>query len=218
MNAMTAITAEALTPAQITLADSAARQIRDYQKRSTAEMLEIGALLNTVKGELPHGAFLEWLDRAVGWTPRTAQNYMKAAAAFAEKCATVSHLPPSLVYRLAAQPDDVRDRALSVIDDPSAPPVDAVQRVVDDARDRRRKAALAATRRDRLTPERAAREERRRAAEGAAREREEAEAREAADALVVLLDGRQRAALAALLGRGVHLVARALAAAMEGRP
>jgi hypothetical protein len=47
-----------------------------------------------VKAALPHGAFGKWLDTEFGWTPRTAENYMRAAETYGSNTKCVSDLPP----------------------------------------------------------------------------------------------------------------------------
>jgi hypothetical protein len=219
-----------LTPAQLALAARAAQRIREYQRTSTAAMLEIGKLLNEVKAELPHGEFGRWLEGEVGWTQRTAQNYMRAAEAFIGKSETVSHLPPVTLYRLAAPsiPEGVREGALALIADPGNPPIADINEMVDralcEARDAA-KAAARAKRRAKLTPDEAAREARKEAQRLAAldREREEREAgrdrqRHAVNAFVLSLDDDQAEALRAVAetGDGFLLIS-AVKAALAAR-
>ena len=201
---------EALSPAQAALAERAAARIRDYQRTSTAEMLEVGKLLNEVKVALPHGAFGRWLESEVGWTQRTAQNYMRAAEVFAGKSETVSHLPPNTLYKLAAPsiPESVRETAIASIEDPARPPVADIHEMVERARQEAKEAArqeAKARRKAKLSSEEVARgikaEERRRRKEE--REREEREAakarqRDAAAAFVQSLDDTQAEALRAM--------------------
>ena len=49
--------------------------------------LEAGAILLAARSRLPHGGFLAWLSSGAGgrMTPRTAQNYMRLAEAWAER-------------------------------------------------------------------------------------------------------------------------------------
>jgi hypothetical protein len=63
-------------------------------------------LLIRLKTRLPHGLFGDWCKAELGFTQRTAQNYMNAAA-FLEGlpepiCETVSLLPPGMIYQLAS--------------------------------------------------------------------------------------------------------------------
>jgi hypothetical protein len=92
-------------------ADSLRKQamtIRNRMKSATTTMIqaivETGRDLRAVKQRLEHGNFCKWVEIECGFTIRTAQNYMKVACAFAEaKCETISYLPLSTVYGLAAK-------------------------------------------------------------------------------------------------------------------
>jgi hypothetical protein len=201
------IIAQTFTAEQAVVADRAAQRIREYQRTSTADMLEIGNLLNEVKATLPHGAFGKWLEAEVGWTQRTAQNYMRAAEAFAGKCETVSHIPPAILYRLASPsiPDAVRDDALSHIQDSARPPLTQINDIVDRAQREAqgaKKAEARARRKAKLLPRQLAREERkeaRRAKEAEKRERERKEANGRASELVGSLSDEQLDLLRALV-------------------
>lgn len=119
-----------MTPAQADLAHSAAEQLRQYERETKAAILRVGALLLRVKAELPHGAFQRWLRDDVGWHPRTAQNYMRAAGAFGDECETVSYLPARTIYALSApeiRPKE-RQEVLDLIRDPAKPPTDDIAR------------------------------------------------------------------------------------------
>jgi hypothetical protein len=53
--------------------------------------LEARNILTNIKEALPHGAFEKWIKSNCEFTIRTAQRYMKAAAA-KHKCDTMTHL------------------------------------------------------------------------------------------------------------------------------
>lgn len=74
-------------------------RLRQYISKS---IIQIGKDLLSAKRYLPHGAFLEWVEREAGINPRTAQSYMHAAEWAANKSATVARLPPGLLYILSA--------------------------------------------------------------------------------------------------------------------
>jgi hypothetical protein len=76
-----------------------AARLRQYISKS---IIQIGKDLLGAKRYLPHGAFLEWVEREAGINPRTAQSYMHAAEWAANKSATVARLPPGLLYVLSA--------------------------------------------------------------------------------------------------------------------
>lgn len=52
-------------------------EIEAYLNKSLANALEIGAKLDQVKADLPHGEFTGWVEDNLPFTPRTARNYMK---------------------------------------------------------------------------------------------------------------------------------------------
>lgn len=101
-----------------TLAKSTAETIHRHQRRLVADLLDIGDDLIRVKDALGHGSFGAWLDYEFGWTERTAQRYMQAAAMLGAKSDTVSHLPPTVIYRLTAPstPQHVRDDIVRRLD------------------------------------------------------------------------------------------------------
>lgn len=90
-------------------ARSAAERIK---VRTAAAILDTGRDLSAIKGLLAHGLFERWLRAEFGMTPRTAQNYMRAAALADAKSETVSHLPPSTVYEIARSPAAAQARLL----------------------------------------------------------------------------------------------------------
>src|SRR3954471_3768687 len=85
------------------LARQVVEQVRKHQHRTSVEVIHIGRELRKVRDALGHGRFGDWLEAEFGWTPRTAQNYMRAADVFGGKCETVSHLPPATLYLLSAK-------------------------------------------------------------------------------------------------------------------
>ena len=85
-------------------------------------VVEIGELLLQAKQQVAHGEFQTWAERELGIKSRTAQNYMNAAEFVRGKSETVSHLPPALLYRLAAPsapPELVEEVAISEQIDPA---------------------------------------------------------------------------------------------------
>jgi hypothetical protein len=91
-------------------ARAVAEKIRADQRRLTAAVIETGLELRKIRDRLGHGLFGQWLEAEFGWTARTAQNYMAAAAAFGSKCETVSYLPPACIYKLAAPSTPIETR------------------------------------------------------------------------------------------------------------
>ncbi len=81
----------------------AASTIRSHIARSVRG---VGDQLLIVKRLLPHGAFGKWVLDDLGMQPRTAQNYMRTASFLEGKCETIAHLPPAILYQLAAPAAD----------------------------------------------------------------------------------------------------------------
>jgi hypothetical protein len=81
--------------------------------RMVQNIIMSGQDLLKVKATLDHGKFIEWVERDVEMSIRTAQNYMKVAkwakALPGDKYATIAHLPPTKLYLLAAAstPEDI---------------------------------------------------------------------------------------------------------------
>jgi Protein of unknown function (DUF3102) len=115
-------------------------KIRHHQHRTVAEIIDIGTDLIRVKDALNHGQFSKWL-KAVGWSERTARNYMGAAKVFEGKTATVADLPPATIYRLAAPstPAEVRDEIVARLESSEKVSITKINDVIDDARARERK-------------------------------------------------------------------------------
>ncbi len=89
-----------------TLSPETARQARAtaaHIKRSMAwNTCEVGGHLRHMKALLLHGAFTDWCEKALSFSRRTAQNYMAASEWLEGKSATLTLLPPTTIYALAA--------------------------------------------------------------------------------------------------------------------
>jgi hypothetical protein len=89
-----------------TVSESAAKFLRDQAERirrhCTTSIVQIGKALMCAKRYLSHGAFLDWVEGETGIPARTAQAYMRVAEWASDKCAAVTHLPPSALYLLSA--------------------------------------------------------------------------------------------------------------------
>ena len=97
------------------------KKIRDLEvkiiqcKANIAEnILEIGDMLIEAKALLAHGEFLPWLESHVGFSDRTARNFMQAARAFpAEKRKAISDLTSTNIILIAQQPEERRAKLLA---------------------------------------------------------------------------------------------------------
>jgi hypothetical protein len=150
----------------------AAERIQVQQQLTVGVILAIGSELKKVKDALDHGPFYRWLEAEVGWTVRTAQRYMAASDVFGMKPDTVSHLPPAVIYKLAATstPSPVRDGIVARLDRGERIQPAVISELLDDARARAKQDKAEA----RLTPRK--RRTRARSAAQRKREREEREA------------------------------------------
>jgi Protein of unknown function (DUF3102) len=71
-----------------------ATRIRQGVKSTVESICDIGVQLCGAKRMLGHGQFVQWVESECGFSPRSAQNYMRASE-FADKYATVALLPRS---------------------------------------------------------------------------------------------------------------------------
>ena len=92
-----------------------AERIRRRVRRAAEDIIAVGQDLITVKAQLGHGRFLEWIDREFGMTDRTARKYMQVTAWAEGKSESVSDLPVSTLYLLAAPsaPPEVADDVIA---------------------------------------------------------------------------------------------------------
>ena len=65
-------------------------------------MIEIGRELIAVKKMLAHGQFQKWIVAEFGWGRTTIRNFINVARNLGDKSATVAHLAPIALYKLAA--------------------------------------------------------------------------------------------------------------------
>ena len=90
--------------AQQTVLDQCAEKIRFLGKRTVADLLEIGRLLDEVKHSgLGRAGFLQWIDHEFGWSEDTAERYIALHKLRRQlpQVADVS-IPVSALYLLAA--------------------------------------------------------------------------------------------------------------------
>jgi hypothetical protein len=95
-----------------------AKQVAREVGHQSSSVLRVGQLLIDVKGRIEHGLFTRYVENELGFTLRTAENYMRAAGLLAEtKPEMVSRLPPAALYLLAApsMPADTRARVLTAL-------------------------------------------------------------------------------------------------------
>jgi hypothetical protein len=131
-----------LPPDAANQAQAAAGRIRQRTESQVQAILETGRDLISVKELIGHGQFGAWVSAEFGMSPRTAQNYMQAAAAFGTKYATVAYLPPATVYALAARsvPDETRQDIITRIETGERVSEESIKETLWDVQARRRQA------------------------------------------------------------------------------
>jgi len=120
-----------------TLARVTVHKIRQHQRRTVGEIIDIGVDLKRVKDALGRGRFGDWINAEFGWTDRTARNYMQAAEVFGAKSETFSELPPAIVYKIAAPstPAAVREEIIQSLDRGDHLPIEQLTKQIETARD-----------------------------------------------------------------------------------
>ena len=99
--------------------DEARDRIKFRMAKTVQDIIEIGHDLIEVKNKLVHGDFQNWVRLELGVSPRTAQNFMNASTHLGGKSGIISHLPPTVIYTLAAPstPIEVRKNLLKLAED-----------------------------------------------------------------------------------------------------
>ncbi|MEO9630765.1 MAG: DUF3102 domain-containing protein [Sulfitobacter sp.] len=119
-----------LSPEIQTRLKTAANHIRDRERATKKAIFEIGEILIAVKTVLDHGQFGKWISREFGWTSRTATNYMAVVEKLGAISETVSDLPTTTLYGLAAMPDAERGKIVAMITDPKNPPMKQIKKEI----------------------------------------------------------------------------------------
>lgn len=89
-------------------ARSSAEFIRLRIDVAKKNLIQVGTELCKIKALLAHGQFSVWIKSEFNWSHRTAQLYMTVAKNLGSlKSETVSLLPPSIQYKLAAANEPV---------------------------------------------------------------------------------------------------------------
>lgn len=116
-------------------------EILDAQRQGGEAILTIGRCLNEAKNMLPHGEWLPWLAEKVGYSEKTAQNFMRLAREFSNPQA-LADLGATKALKLLALPQEEREK---FVEDHNV--IDMTTRQLEQAikeRDEARKAAEAA--------------------------------------------------------------------------
>lgn len=128
-------------PAEDRTIETITGEILDAQRKGGEAILTIGRCLNEAKDMLPHGEWLPWLAEKVGYSEKTAQNFMRLAREFSNPQA-LADLGATKALKLLALPQDEREK---FVEDHNV--IDMTTRQLEQAikeRDEARKAAEAA--------------------------------------------------------------------------
>lgn len=193
-----------LPPAEASKAHEIALRIRHRGHRF---QIEVGRDLIAAKELLKHGRFSKWLKTELGWSERSAQNWMGAARLAQDKPEIVAVLPPTALYALAAPgaPAAVVEKILNRASAGEPATVTEIRRQINDARLRERNEAFAAKRFAKVSKKKRCEIEQARQAQRDRWERDELRrndaAAEAASIIIAALDADSLTRLRALLGR-----------------
>ncbi len=141
---------DGLEPADIATAVAAAEAIR---KTLSEAIPKIGSHLLRAKAVLPHGKFEAWAEDELGFSSRTARNYMQAAQWLEDKSEILSDLPSTIIYALASPtaPQDVVHDVLVAVETGSPLPLPVIRHKLARARDEGAELKLAQKRNPKIT-------------------------------------------------------------------
>ena len=104
------IIAQTMTkPAEDRTIEAITGEILDAQRQGGEAILTIGRCLNEAKNMLPHGEWLPWLAEKVGYSEKTAQNFMRLAREFSNPQA-LADLGATKALKLLALPQEEREK------------------------------------------------------------------------------------------------------------
>lgn len=96
-------------PAEDRTIEAITGEILDAQRKGGEAILTIGRCLNEAKAMLPHGEWLPWLAEKVGYSEKTAQNFMRLAREFSNPQA-LADLGATKALKLLALPQEEREK------------------------------------------------------------------------------------------------------------
>ncbi len=110
---------------------AAAELIKGRGVRIVEDVIEIGRQLIAVKKMLEHGQFQKWIEEEFGWGETTVRNFINVARYLGDKSATVAHLAPTALYKLAAPsfPDKVRQEVVERLEQGEKFDADEIKRL-----------------------------------------------------------------------------------------
>lgn len=87
-------------------------EIHFYKRQAGASIIEIGKRLNEAKAQLGHGEWLPWLQEKVGFSERSARDFMRLAREYS-KSAEIADLGAAKALALLALPASERNEFTS---------------------------------------------------------------------------------------------------------
>lgn len=117
-----------------------ARCIHALARVTAQNIVEIGQHLTDVKARLPHGHFLDWIDREFAWSERHARNYMMVHDRFKTANFSALDIDVSSLYLIAAPsvPQPVREEVLDRAQRNGGIGYSEVKQMVREAREQRK--------------------------------------------------------------------------------
>lgn len=89
-------------------------EIKERTRRAAQDIIDIGTRLLDVKDRLGHGSFGVWLSAEFNWSERTAQNFMRVAAAFKNANFADLNFGASALYLLSEPSTPAPARELAI--------------------------------------------------------------------------------------------------------
>lgn len=80
-----------------------AGRVRHSARTTVEAIFTIGTELLSAKALLNHGQFSDWVLTECGFSPRTAERFMRVVEVLGAQCDTVSFLQPQTLYQLTAK-------------------------------------------------------------------------------------------------------------------
>src|SRR4051812_25363257 len=90
------------------------RRVRPLSRKLAETIAEIGRELISVRDQLEHGRFVEWIETQCGLSRTHAYRCIDVAERLGSQISQLGNLPLMTLYALAAKatPDDVRDHVV----------------------------------------------------------------------------------------------------------
>lgn len=87
-------------------------EIVQLKGQTAQNIIEIGKRLIEAKNQVPHGQWLDWLDKKVSFSQQTANNFMRTADEF-PNYQSISNLGQTKIFALLNAPKEVRDELIN---------------------------------------------------------------------------------------------------------